>query len=815
MKLISLEMQNFRQHLDSHISFSDGLTGIIGTNGAGKSTVLEAMAWALYGAPAVRGTNDTIRSKASQGGAKVNVALTFELGGSIYKVARTLDGSGKSGNAVLEVDGKPLRSGMSEVTGSIAKLLGMDYQAFFTSFFTGQKQLEFMSSLEGRARAVAISRMLGYDRLTKARDQANEDRKGLNREIEGLERGLPDPEELKERRKASAEQLAVASKALEEVEKGYKASVETVETLKPQKALSDQRARRHDEISRRLELDRADVERMDSRLSQLTKEATDLKARQVELDGLKPDIDRYLKAGEEYKELQKLSKYESERQRLNGQISTLEDDLKRLNARSKQLADSDEKHLRAVAAVEQAELLLSEADKKIQALREERISKLHSVDAQVKGLRQQREEIELRKAQIAQQGPQGKCPTCERALADELPRVLANFDSQVAEIEQKIATFASERQAAEGMQFEINASEANRSTLNLQIEQLRKARQDADRLVMERNSIAKDIGNRTIQLTEFSAQLDQIPAGFDEARYLELQSVGEQLRPVWEKAVELKSMLKRAPDVQRESGDIASLLNAKKQQVDESDKALVELSFVREEHEALTRTFDEASYRLNDAAVQLERRRGDVNTARAVLMQIEREEDSLKTRLDELKTKRAERLYLETLAQAFDRFRADLNDRIRPELESIASELLSMMTDGRYNALEINDSYQAVIRDDGELKPVISGGEDDIVNLALRLAISQMIAQKAGQSFSLLVLDEVFGSLDDVRRNNVVSLLQNLKNRFEQIILITHVESIHDAVDNCVWVEFDEKTKTSRLTERTELMAPPEAGILQ
>ncbi len=99
---------------------------------------------------------------------------------------------------------------------------------------------------------------------------------------------------------------------------------------------------------------------------------------------------------------------------------------------------------------------------------------------------------------------------------------------------------------------------------------------------------------------------------------------------------------------------------------------------------------------------------------------------------------------------------------------------------------------------------MISGGEDDIVNLALRLAISQMIACRAGQSFSLLILDEVFGSLDESRRNNVVGLLQNLKNRFEQIILITHIDSIYDAMDNCLWVEFDEKTKTSRLTNRSE-----------
>jgi hypothetical protein len=57
-------------------------------------------------------------------------------------------------------------------------------------------------------------------------------------------------------------------------------------------------------------------------------------------------------------------------------------------------------------------------------------------------------------------------------------------------------------------------------------------------------------------------------------------------------------------------------------------------------------------------------------------------------------------------------------------------------------------------------------------------------------------------------------MLQNLKNRFEQIILITHVESIHDAVDNCLWVQFDERTKTSRLIERPVEFEPSMAGAV-
>ena len=62
MRLSSLRLQNFRQHVDTKIVFDEGLTGIIGPNGAGKPTLLEAIAWALYGNPAARGTRDGIRN---------------------------------------------------------------------------------------------------------------------------------------------------------------------------------------------------------------------------------------------------------------------------------------------------------------------------------------------------------------------------------------------------------------------------------------------------------------------------------------------------------------------------------------------------------------------------------------------------------------------------------------------------------------------------------------------------------------------------------------------------------------------------------
>jgi DNA repair protein SbcC/Rad50 len=102
-----------------------------------------------------------------------------------------------------------------------------------------------------------------------------------------------------------------------------------------------------------------------------------------------------------------------------------------------------------------------------------------------------------------------------------------------------------------------------------------------------------------------------------------------------------------------------------------------------------------------------------------------------------------------------------------------------------------------IVLEGGVPKPVISGGEEDLANLVLRLAISQMIAERAGQTFCLLILDEVFGSLDDSRRHNVLDLLRRLNDRFDQVILITHIESVREGLDHVITVRYDEENGRS------------------
>jgi exonuclease SbcC len=153
------------------------------------------------------------------------------------------------------------------------------------------------------------------------------------------------------------------------------------------------------------------------------------------------------------------------------------------------------------------------------------------------------------------------------------------------------------------------------------------------------------------------------------------------------------------------------------------------------------------------------------------------------------------------LDRAYSDLRTDLNYQLRPELSELASAFLSELTDARYTEMELDDQYNILILEDGIPKPVLSGGEEDLANLVLRLAISQMIAERAGQSFSLLVLDEVFGSLDEARRLNVVELLRGLQDRFEQVILITHIEPVREGLDRVISVGYDPDRGCSVVTE--------------
>ena len=156
--------------------------------------------------------------------------------------------------------------------------------------------------------------------------------------------------------------------------------------------------------------------------------------------------------------------------------------------------------------------------------------------------------------------------------------------------------------------------------------------------------------------------------------------------------------------------------------------ALPEAEFVtlRDSHATAAAQLHAATLASMNATSDMALARAALDRAVAARGELERTEK----RLAALETEK--RLHDE-LYRAYSDLRTDLNFAMRPELSELASAFITELTDARYTELELDDKYRIVMLEEGVPKPVISGGEEDMANLVLRLAISQMIAERAGR----------------------------------------------------------------------------------
>jgi exonuclease SbcC len=330
--------------------------------------------------------------------------------------------------------------------------------------------------------------------------------------------------------------------------------------------------------------------------------------------------------------------------------------------------------------------------------------------------------------------------------------------------------------------------------------------------VQELATLVRDVALKESRRGTLAAELATIAVRYDGKRHAEVRAIVERLTPLAERSSRLSAQVDREAQLDAERIRVreamaqievrAAGLGARRAQMVFSEETFADL---RQKYEAAAAEFHGAELAAVGANAEVLAARGAMESAQQAREELQRAE----AQLAELTR---ERLLHEELDRAFGEIRTDLNQEMRPELSDRASSYIRDLTDGRYSEIELDDQYNVIVLEDAIPKPVISGGEEDLANLVLRLAISEMIAERAGQAFSLLILDEVFGSLDETRRNNVVDLLRRLQDRFEQVILITHIESVREGLDRVVSVRFDEEAGTSRV-EMEAVTAGPQLDL--
>jgi exonuclease SbcC len=264
------------------------------------------------------------------------------------------------------------------------------------------------------------------------------------------------------------------------------------------------------------------------------------------------------------------------------------------------------------------------------------------------------------------------------------------------------------------------------------------------------------------------------------------------LEPAVELAARLAERAERGAALVVEMEAAEKRLSEREARVTALAAALAAHAFSEERYLEARARYERADAAVRAADLEVVAQRGELKAAEGALAAAQRRKEERAARAERIAALRVEHRLHEELDAALGELRTDLNAQMRPDLSDVASGLIADLTDGRYGELELDEDYNILLLEGGAPLPVISGGEEDIANLVLRLAISQLVAERAGQPLSLLVLDEIFGSLDESRREHVLGLLRGLADRFPQVVLITHIESVRDRVDRVLRVTLDQ-----------------------
>lgn len=757
----SLHALNFRRHAELDLRFDDDrqLVLIAGANGVGKSSILEAITFALWGEGRYGRRNlDTLLRRGAEFEG-MSVELVFTVADETYRVHRRRDG--KSVTAVLYANDIPLVEGPQAVTAEIASILGMDAAGFRLAVIAQQKDLDGLASLRPAERAQMVTRLLRLDALTAARNVASA-RFRSERDVVAALRGTGPEEQVLametarqelasitievNQTRAALAALEAELQATEGVDSEWEASARAVARLEGAIAQIE---------ARRLVLSR-DVASL--AVPDVTVDAVEFEGLPEELSLLEREIAR----------AESLAQNVRQREIALEELARVDERLDDVRGRLTEIGSPDPRPF--LVAVETVRARLATCEDRVSALRLE----LGALQGAAQTTRD-------RLAAAVEIG--FECGLCGQEVSEEhraahtdrLAGDLATADIRAEEVKEEGRKVTETIRKLRSEEASLQEAAAAASALLA----------EADRLGGERTELER---RRDI----YTAQVERL-----------------DVRPVDVSALETRremvtGLLARSAEHTRQVQARNSALSRHKEIVDEAASLEETLLALRAEMDA-ARPGDDLSSRHHRRAVALERRTGETD----LLRHWETEAAIVRTRIagfearikeaEEQEARRQEHQQKALHAAAAARLLGDVSERlatqIRPALEGAVSSLLTTMSEGRFAAVKISDEYTITVEDDGRFRPLseLSGGEIDLVALAVRLALAQVVSERHGSGGpGFLILDECFASQDSQRRQSILSALRNLRDVYSQIFLISHVENIEDAADMVISVATDD-----------------------
>ena len=764
MRFEHVRIRNFKSHVDTELSLGEGVTVIHGVNGSGKSSLLQACFFALYGSSAIDGTlDDAIANNAEEMG----VTLSFTHDGSDYRVEREVKLRGETAQTttcVLETPSGPIEQ-VTDVETHIEGLLRMDAEAFVNCAYVQQGEVNKLINASPSDRQDMIDDLLQLGKLETYRERASDARVGVKRVRDRKRELLADRERTIENKEnedphgqlnALESELSELTDTIETKERGCDAAEKTREEA--EETLSEYAERRTEIDELETEIEEltaaiADTEReresigddikslrettddleseLDSNVEETELEEANedvvsdrVEAIDAELDNIRDRIEEHRleakdhanaaeNASERAKELRQQIK--EKREKAAQLEENVESERNELEDRGERLEELETRIETLRTTLEDAPVEPEELETHHESVREQLSKKrerLAELGTERKNARQAVEEAE----QLLEEG---RCPQCGQPV-DDSPHVdgIEDDRKRVAEIETEINALESEIETLESSverakSFRETASELdrlveNRDNVRSLIEQRREAvSETVDRI----ESLRNEADETEEQISEYETRASESEESADAARKAigELNGKKAAFDNARERIERIQTLLAEITETERQ---IETLRERRENKSELNDQRRERLREKRDRKSDLEVEFDESA--IEDAKAKKRKAKAYLSEFEPFVEEKRQERNELQSRigavkneLDELESLKEQRDELEATVERLESLydeAARLENtygELRRELRQRNVDRLETMLNETFDLVYQNDSY-ARIELDGE-----------------------------------------------------------------------------------------------------------------
>ncbi|MGD0795204.1 MAG: SMC family ATPase [Dehalococcoidales bacterium] len=836
-----LKMRNFMCYRDNvpPLDFTGiHLACLSGDNGNGKSAIIDAMTWALWGKARAASDDELIYTSQPE----MEVEFDFAVGQQLYRIIRkrsrpkkksgagqsSLEFQIKAGNDFRPITGNTI----AQTQQKIIETLHMDYDTFINSAYLRQGHADEFTSQAPAKRKEVLGNILGLARYDELEDRAKSLVKQYEAEIALTESSLQEIHGELSRKPECEAELEKAQTALNVIEAVIKENDAALDELRRKKESLESKRAQLEELEIRLAGSARDLQRWEEQAGQhlsRIKTYEEVIGRRAEIEtgyakftGVKKaveELDRKERQahGLERQKMQFEAKVEKARNalttehtvaqreiaRLEARASTLpalKDQLNQAQARRRKLADTE-------AALRQKEQAVQEAQKQVSYLESERV-RLEKEIGEVG------EKLDLIASHIASH-TEARCPLCNSELTREgLALIAAKYtrekeakaDSLIANrdnLAHKRAEF--EALSREKVELEAILKQENariQSQEELGKSKIREIEEESLKLAEHRSALSdieQRLARRDFAAAEQQAMgaierelagLDYAPARHDEARrQLQQLESCERDKNSLDEALRLidreKETAEKAQQEAQSKRDSVKLDTEKKEGL---AAELVGLPAARQELAAAEVGYKELTARRSQSQEAL-------GSIKAQLQRLGELEIKQKEKEDLMARSAGEEALYRDLARAFGKtgIQALLIEVALPEIEAEANRLLARMTDNRMHVKfetqketkrgTVQETLDISIADELGTRSyeMFSGGEAFRINFAVRIALSRLLARRAGAPLPTLIIDEGFGTQDSTGIEKLKEAITSIQDDFDKILVITHLEELKDA----------------------------------